>query len=993
MGNSSKLVALLIAGFALGSLPVPRTFAGEPTERGSLRGHTNEVLSLAITPDGKTLVSGSLDRTIKLWDLTTLKERATLRGHAGSVIGMALAADGTTLASLSRDGIIKVWDLTTGRERLTLDGPAFGEGSLAISPDGKTLAAGRWGETVKLWDLAGGRERATLKTGRVRCVTFTGDGSLLGVGGSELPGGNFVATLRLWDVPGGQERLRLKGHGGGIRFLISSPDGRTLASTTLDDATVKLWEVLTGRERASFDGLAHGGTSPAFTPDGTTLAAGGGKEGTVKLWDLRTGKELATLKSGANAVHALAFTPDGKTLAAAEGPDTTIQLWDVSGVVRAERSPVPALTDKALEALWADLAGADAAAAYRAIRDLAAAPKLALPWLEKRVQPVATPEPGRIARLLAHLDSDDFSTREKATRELEELGESAGPALRKALAGAPSAELRQRAGPLLAALDRPADSLDRLRVLRAVEALEHAGSPEARRVLEKLAGGLAEARVTREARASLSRLARLSARESEGPGSNDPQGRVLSPQGGVEGVAVDPTGRWLVTESADGPARLWDLKAADPSAKSITLGDKGKRPWAVALTHDGRWLVTGLDDVTIRLWDLTAADPSAKSVVLSSYVVLNRKLNISPDGRWLAVVHGVGRAWLWDLAAKDPSARRFEIGQGRSVRTLAFSASGRWLVTTAPRQQPEAESPDPSAALLWDLRADDPCLNSVVVPGEHAVIGDVTISPDDRWLALRGPDRTARLWDFERYRTVPEAERKAVTAVGRSGGTVETAEGHVIRARFLNARVADADLARLKDFPHLQRLELLGCPVTDAGLAHVAGLKDLRELIVGRSLKVTDAGLEHLKGPSRLERLDVPSSGVTGAGLRHLRGLSRLRSLNLKHNAISDEGVRELKALTGLRYLEMRNTGMTDARLGQLKGLKDLEALGLWGNPLTNACLPHLEELRQLRSLDLSGAEVSEEGLKRLRKALPGLREINLWGTAGPPEPEKPPER
>jgi hypothetical protein len=215
---------------------------------------------------------------------------------------------------------------------------------------------------------------------------------------------------------------------------------------------------------------------------------------------------LATLNAGANKVHALAFTPDGKTLAAAEAPDTTIRLWDVSGLTRTRRRPTGGLTDKDLAALWADLAGADAAKAYRAARALAAAPKQAVPWLQERVRPVAAPDLEQIARLLADLDSDSFQTREKATRELAGLGESAGPALRKVLAGRPSAEVRQRLEPLLAELDRPEDSPERLRVLRAVEALEHAGTAEARRTLERLAGGMPEARVTEEAKQSLDRL-------------------------------------------------------------------------------------------------------------------------------------------------------------------------------------------------------------------------------------------------------------------------------------------------------------------------------------------------------------------------------------------------------------------------------------------------------------------------------------------------------
>jgi hypothetical protein len=423
-----------------------------------------------------------------------------------------LATDGKTLASASKDGAIKVWDLATGKERLNLDCPAFGGVSLALTADGKTLAAGQWDKTVKLWDVASGREQATLKTGSVGCVAFTGDGDTLAVGGNELPGGKFVATLKLWDVTTGKERSILKGHGGGIRFLVSSPDGRTIATTALDDSTLKLWEVVTGRERASFDGLAHGGTSPAFTADGRFLAIGGPVQGTVTLWDLSTGDELATLKGDANRVHALAFTPDGKTLAAAEGPDTTIRLWDVSSLTRPRKRPAGGFTDKELAVLWADLAGADAAKASQASWTLAAAPRQAVPWLADRLQPVTAPDAKQLARLIADLDSDEFAVRQQATTALKGLGEAAGPALRKVLADGPSTDVQRHVEKLLADLEQLADFPERLCVLRAIELLEHAGTAEARRLLERLADGMPEARVTQDAKRSLERLAKQEGR-------------------------------------------------------------------------------------------------------------------------------------------------------------------------------------------------------------------------------------------------------------------------------------------------------------------------------------------------------------------------------------------------------------------------------------------------------------------------------------------------
>jgi hypothetical protein len=241
----------------------------------------------------------------------------------------------------------------------------------------------------------------------------------------------------------------------------------------------------------------------------------GGRE--LKLWDLTTGKERATLKGDFDQVWAVAFAPDGKTLASAEGFDTTIRLWDVSGLRRAGSLPTASLTDKEFEALWTDLAGSDAPKAYRAVWALSATPRQAMPLLKARLRPVAPSDPKRVAGLVADLDSDEFAVRERAARGLADLGESAGPALRKVLTERPSAETRQRVEQLLAELGQPVASPERLRVLRAIEALEYAGTADARQVLEALAGGMPEAQVTQEAKASLHRLGGLPAREPKDP--------------------------------------------------------------------------------------------------------------------------------------------------------------------------------------------------------------------------------------------------------------------------------------------------------------------------------------------------------------------------------------------------------------------------------------------------------------------------------------------
>jgi hypothetical protein len=224
----------------------------------------------------------------------------------------------------------------------------------------------------------------------------------------------------------------------------------------------------------------------------------------VTLWEAATGQELVRFTGHQGYVWSVAFSPDGRTVVSG-CYDTTGLVWDVTGRLKAGRLEAVELTPRELETLWTSLSGAAGPRAHRALWTLVAAPQQTLPFLQARLPlRAAAADARRIDRLVAELDDERFEVREKASNDLAALGQSAEAALRKALAGQPSPEVRLRAQELLDRLGKSGS----LRPVRVASVLEQIGTPEARRLLETLAQDASEAELRQEAKAALARMAR-----------------------------------------------------------------------------------------------------------------------------------------------------------------------------------------------------------------------------------------------------------------------------------------------------------------------------------------------------------------------------------------------------------------------------------------------------------------------------------------------------
>src|SRR5262249_13961006 len=195
----------------------------------------------------------------------------------------------------------------------------------------------------------------------------------------------------------------------------------------------------------------------------------------VRLWEVATGKEILQLQGHSATVYSLTFSQDGNTLASGSA-DTTVLLWDLAPKGRHAALQARDLGPKELDKLWADLGSEDAPKAYQVCWTLAVAPQRAVPFLQERLRPVPPVAEARIAQRLADLDSHQFTVREKAAVELQELGRAAEPALRRALAGHVPPEVRRRAEATLEKLNKLVLFPEQLRVVRALQALEYIGT-------------------------------------------------------------------------------------------------------------------------------------------------------------------------------------------------------------------------------------------------------------------------------------------------------------------------------------------------------------------------------------------------------------------------------------------------------------------------------------------------------------------------------------
>jgi WD40 repeat protein len=511
----------------------------------SLEVPDSSVTVLAISPDCKLLASGGDDTIVRLWDLPNGKLLHKLTGHENTLSVLSFARDSKFLASGADDDTVRLWKLATGKMERSISRPG-NSFDLAFSPNGELLASSPGKvDGVDIWETKTGKARPLrVNDFGVSALVFSPDGRSLACG---------LTSISIWNVASGKRSSVLSAHELPVWSLSFPGDEKTLCSVSRD-GTVSLWDTAARRllrqTQADLGSLRHlfvdGANSSVFSHNGKVAAAvadrwtiqlceaashrkivdvytepdsfdeicslvvltdarilaSGSAKGRIRLWDLLTLEQVGELSGEGGAVRSLIAFPKSKHLLAAGYANSTILIWDVGSLLRERAKADHKETAAALKLHWGKLGSADDDDARRSLWALASVPDLAVPLTKDKVRPVSPADGKRIDELIADLSSDKFAARDAASKELARIGDPADEALRKKLAENIGLEHRSR---VETALKRSATW--QRQFTRAIELLENIADPAAREVLETIARGAGESRITRQAKAALERLA------------------------------------------------------------------------------------------------------------------------------------------------------------------------------------------------------------------------------------------------------------------------------------------------------------------------------------------------------------------------------------------------------------------------------------------------------------------------------------------------------
>jgi uncharacterized delta-60 repeat protein len=656
--------------------------------------HDREVSTVAFSPDGKYVVSGSWDGTARVWEAQTGNEIVRIT-HDGEVYTVAFSPDGKYVVSGSTDRTARVWEAQTGNEiaHMTHDGSVL---TVAFSPDGNYVVSGSIDGTARVWEVKTGNEIARMThESAVRRVAFSPDGKYA-VSGSE------DGTARVWEVQTGNEIDRMP-HDNVVNTVAFSPDGKYVVSGS-DDGTARVWEVQTGNEiaRMTHDNVV---STVAFSPDGNYVVSGSW-DGTAWVWEAQTGNEIARITHD-GLVSTVAFSPDGKYVVSGSW-DGTARVWD-----KQTGNEIARITHDGLVSTVAFspdgkyvVSGSWDGTAW--VWDKQTGNEIARITHESEVLMVAFSPDGKyvvtgIADDTAQvLDVQTGNEIARMTHDFWVTTVAFSPDGKYVVSGSWDGTAR----------------VWEVQTGNEIVRMTHDGvvsmvafSPDGKYVVSGSYDGTARVWEVKTG----NEIARMPHDDS-----------VLT-------VAFSPDRKYVVSGSWDGTARVWDKQTGNEIARMTHDGEV----YMVAFSSDGNYVVSGSEDGTARVWDKQTGNEIAHMTHDGSVLTT---VAFSPDGKCVVSGSIDGTARVWDKQTGNEIARIIHDGL---VSAVAFSPDGKYVLSGS----------GDGTARVWDKQTG----NEISRMNHDGEITSVAFSPDGKYVVSGSRDGTVRVWIWQTEDLIAEA--------------------------------------------------------------------------------------------------------------------------------------------------------------------------------------------------------------------------------------------
>jgi WD40 repeat protein len=586
----------------------------------ALSGHTDNVLSVAFSPDDRYLASAGTDRTIRIWETATGQRVQVLTGHDDAVNSVAFGPRGDLLVSGSADRTVKIWDLATRHWRAPMTGHADRVNTVAISPDGRLVASGSEDATIRLWDTATGQLIRTMVGHQqaINSVAFSPDGKrLASVGWDE--------NINIWEVGSERPPQTAPERDSLLSTVRFSPEGNRLLVAGGDGA-VRIWNFAEGSQPRRF-GLEHAhNRAQAFSSDGTMFVSVNGR-GEVEIWDVDNWGQIYTLPEPVNLCHGLALSNDLRHLALTSGKQVLLGKIVIKKQTPTLKGPQSALTGLALhrDGRHVASAGEDGSIVIWDIRE-----QRSFPPIQGGSGPISRIVYSTDGRHLAWLAND-------GTIMLRPVGEDRAPAVLRGRTGAFTAMAFSPVGArLAAATSTPELTLWDVATAQPIPIL-----------FPRMTGSIAALAYSREGRL----LAVAGGAETVWV-CDASSGRAVTEflaDFWISAIAFSPDGQFLAAGGGKpgkpGEIRVWQLAGG-----RLVCTCRGHTDVVRCLTFspEGNRLISGSTDQTIKVWELIGGQ---ETISLREHSGPIQGLAFSPDRRQLFSASSDGMIKIWDAPA------------------------------------------------------------------------------------------------------------------------------------------------------------------------------------------------------------------------------------------------------------------------------------------------------------------------------------------------------